>query len=204
MTSAPRRPRMTGPQRRAQLIDVGRKLFASNGYDATSIEEVAEHAGVSKPVVYSHFAGKDELYAAIVDLEITSLQTRIVSSLTARRRPQAILEQAADALLAYVEEQPDGFRILLRESPIANTDKTLASVIAEVASSVDEMVAGELERRGYERAIAPIYSRALIGMIALVGQWWLDEGKPDRRVVSEHLVNLAWNGMRSLDRPKRG
>ena len=62
----PPRARMTGTERRHQLIDIGRSLFAERGYDATSIEEIAQRANVSKPVVYEHFGGKEGLYAVVV------------------------------------------------------------------------------------------------------------------------------------------
>ena len=61
---------MTGTERRAQLLDIGRRLFAERGLDGTSIEEIAAKAGVSKPVVYEHFGGKEGLYAVVVDREV--------------------------------------------------------------------------------------------------------------------------------------
>ncbi|MCY7373200.1 MAG: TetR/AcrR family transcriptional regulator, partial [Spirochaetaceae bacterium] len=64
------RARMTGKERREQLLDVGRSLFAQKGFDATSVEEIALKAGVSKPVVYEHFGGKEGLYAVVVDREM--------------------------------------------------------------------------------------------------------------------------------------
>ena len=67
------RSRMTGKQRREQLIDVGRKLFADKGFEGTTVEEIAARAGVSKPVVYEHFGGKEGLYAVVVDREIRAL-----------------------------------------------------------------------------------------------------------------------------------
>src|SRR6202046_4378160 len=64
------RVRRTGKERREQLLDVGRTLFAERGFEATSIEEIAARAGVSKPVVYEHFGGKEGLYAVVVDREV--------------------------------------------------------------------------------------------------------------------------------------
>ena len=69
----PPRTRMTGKERREQLLDVGRSLFAEKGFDGTSIEEIAARAGVTKPVVYEHFGGKEGLYAVVVDREISRM-----------------------------------------------------------------------------------------------------------------------------------
>ena len=110
---------MSSAQRREQLIAVGRRIFAEKGLDATSVEEVASRAKVSKPVVYEHFGGKEGLYAVVVDREVRSLLDRITTALTGGH-PRELLEQAALALLDYIEEETDGFRVLVRESPVGS------------------------------------------------------------------------------------
>src|SRR4030095_11879569 len=94
--------RMSSAQRREQLISVGRRIFAERGLDATSVEEVAARAKVSKPVVYEHFGGKEGLYAVVVDREVRALLDRITTALTGGH-PRELLEQAALALLDYIE-----------------------------------------------------------------------------------------------------
>ncbi len=113
------RARMTGKERREQLLDIGRSLFAQKGFDATSVEEIALNAGVSKPVVYEHFGGKEGLYAVVVDREMSKLLAAITGALTSTGSPRQLLERAAFALLDYVESSSDGFRILVRDSPVA-------------------------------------------------------------------------------------
>src|SRR5699024_3252418 len=119
VTSTPRRPRMTGQQRREQLLTIGRTLFAEKGFDGTSVEEIAARAEVSKPVVYEHVEGKEALYAVIVDREVATLLTAQTTARTTRRHPRITVEGAALALLLYIEENTDGFRILVRDSPVA-------------------------------------------------------------------------------------
>lgn len=190
---------MTGQERREQLLDVGRALFAERGFDATSIEEIAKRADVSKPVVYEHFGGKEGLYAVVVDREMKRLLDRITDSLIGST-PRQMLEQAADALLGYIEEEKAGFKILVRDSPVATTSGTFASLIGDIASQVEYILADEFKRRGYEKDLAPLYSHALVGMVALVGEWWLEVGKPSRKKVAAHLINLAWNGLSHLEK----
>jgi AcrR family transcriptional regulator len=192
-----RKVRMTGQERRAQLLDVGRSLFAEHGYEATSIEEIAKRAHITKPVVYEHFGGKEGLYAVVVDREVRRLVDLITSALEGDH-PRILLEQAALAFLTYIEEEPEGFKILVRDSPIASSSGTLASVIGDIADHVEHIFVDEFKSRGFEPRLSPLYSRALVGMVALVGQWWLDVGKPKREVVAAHLVNLAWNGLKDL------
>jgi AcrR family transcriptional regulator len=192
------RVRMSGKERREQLLDVGRTLFANKGFDGTSVEEIADKAGVSKPVVYEHFGGKEGLYAVVVDREVRRLLDRITASLRGNH-PRELLEQAAGALLEYVERETDGFRILVRDSPVASSSGTFASMISDIATQVEHVLAGEFKSRGYDPKLAGLYSQALVGMVALTGQWWLDARKPKRDEVAAHLVNLAWNGLSHLE-----
>jgi AcrR family transcriptional regulator len=189
---------MTGQQRRVQLLDVGRALFAERGFEATSIEQIAERAGVSKPVVYEHFGGKEGLYAVVVDREMQRLIARVTGALDGGH-PRVLLEQAAGALLGCIEDETDGFRILVRDSPVASTSGTFASLIGDIASQVEYILVAEFKARGFDPKNAPMYSQALVGMVALVGQWWLEARKPKREEVVAHLVNLAWNGLGHLE-----
>ena len=191
--------RMSGQERREQLIRVGRSVFAERGYTATSVEEIAERAKVSKPVVYEHFGGKDGLYAVIIDREVGHLIARITAALDAPG-PRLALEQAAEAFLGYIEDERDGFRVLVRDAPVAGSPGSLAGVIADIAARVEGLLAKEFSTRGYDKKIAPVMARALVGMVALTGQWWLEVGKPSRNVVATHLVNLAWNGLKDLEK----
>ncbi|GAA5089465.1 TetR/AcrR family transcriptional regulator [Nocardia iowensis] len=192
------RPRMTGTQRRQQLIEIGRALFAERGYDATSIEEIAQRAQVSKPVVYEHFGGKEGLYAVVVDREMSMLLDMIVSSLT-QNRSRVRLEQVALALLTYIEERTDGFRILVRDQPTGNAEGRYSSLLNEAVNQVAHILAGDFERRGFDTSLATLYAQALVGQVATAATWWLDERKPSKEVVAVHLVNLCWNGLSHLE-----
>ncbi|MBB5921721.1 AcrR family transcriptional regulator [Actinoalloteichus hoggarensis] len=194
----PARVRMTGKERRRQLLDVGRELFAEKGFEATSIEEIAHRAGVSKPVVYEHFGGKEGIYAVVVDREMELLLDRIVSALSAGH-PKELLEQAACALLDYIQDSSDGFRILVRDSPVASATGTFSSLLNDIASQVEDIFGQQFGARGYDTALAALYSQALVGMVALTGQWWLEVRTPPKDEVAAHLVNLAWNGLSHLE-----
>ncbi|GAA2781492.1 TetR/AcrR family transcriptional regulator [Nonomuraea dietziae] len=189
---------MTGRERREQLITISRTLFAEKGFDGTSIEEIAATAQVSKPVVYEHFGGKEGVYAVVVDREMQKLLGMITAALSASHS-LIKLERAALALLQYIEESSEGFRILVRDSHAASGTGTFASLISEIASQVEDVLADEFKSRGYDPKLAPMYAQMLVGMVALTGQWWLDVRKPGREEVASHLVNLAWNGLTGLN-----
>ncbi|MGW6566532.1 TetR/AcrR family transcriptional regulator [Streptomyces sp. NPDC054975] len=197
-----RRVRMTGAERREQLLDIGRTLFAAKGFEGTSVEEIAAKAGVSKPVVYEHFGGKEGLYAVVVDREMRQLLDMVTGALTAGH-PRELLEQAAFALLDYIERYTDGFRILVRDSPVAQSTGTFASLISDIATQVEDILGLEFKARGFDPKLAPLYAQALVGSVALTGQWWLDVRKPKKAEVAAHLVNLAWHGLDGLEQKPR-
>jgi AcrR family transcriptional regulator len=190
---------MTGEERRQQLLDVARSLFAEKGFDGASVEEIAHRANVSKPVVYEHFGGKEGVYAVVVDREMHSLLGEMTSALAENAHPRLLLERAAFALLNYVESSADGFRILVRASPVASATGTFSSLLNDIASQVESILGVQFSSRGYDPKLAALYSQALVGMVALTGQWWLDVRRPGKEEVAAHLVNLSWNGLRHLE-----
>jgi AcrR family transcriptional regulator len=207
------RVRMSGHERREQLLDVGRRLFAEKGFEAVSVEEIAAKAGVSKPVVYEHFGGKEGLYAVVVDREMTYLLVAITDALSDEEDAaeptdaRTLLERAAMALFDYIDRYPDGFRILVRDTPVVRDPEaasavvggTFAGLLVDVAARVDDLLASQFKSHKLNPKWAPLYSQMLVGMVAQTGQWWLDVRKPKKEEVVAHLVNLAWNGLQNLE-----
>ncbi|MDA8440283.1 MAG: TetR/AcrR family transcriptional regulator [Propionibacterium sp.] len=191
---------MSSAERREQLIQVARGLFAQRGYEGTSVEEIAASADVSKPVVYEHFGGKEGLYAVVVDREVQTLLHAIRAALTVPRAgSRELIERGALALLDYIDEQPDGFRILARDSSVGSGAGSFASILSDIAGRVEDLLADPFERHGYNREFAGLYAQALVGLVAMAGQSWLEARTPAKEEVAAHLVNLAWNGMANLE-----
>ena len=195
--------RMTGQERREQLLNVGRKLFAEKGFETVTVEEIAAKADVSKPVVYEHFGGKEGLYAVVVDREMNYLLDSVTQALMGSRSDGAsareLVEQAGMALFNYIDTNPQGFSILVRDSPVTAQTGSFASLMLDIATQVEDVLAAEFKAHGINDKYAPMYSQMLVGMVAFTGQWWLDVRKPKKEEVVAHLVNLAWNGLRDLD-----
>jgi AcrR family transcriptional regulator len=192
--------RLSGTERRAQLIDVGRAVFAQRGYDGTSMDEIAERAKVSKPVLYEHFGGKEGLYAVIVDREMDYVVRRIVEAISVGSARERI-EQATLAFLTYVKDHPDGFAVLSQDSPVTSARGRLSSLLNELAERVGDIFAASFRDAGFDAKMAPIYAQALVGMVTFVGKWWTEARKPAVEEVARHISALAWMGLRHL--PKR-
>ncbi|HRC13625.1 MAG TPA: TetR/AcrR family transcriptional regulator, partial [Dermatophilaceae bacterium] len=152
-----------------------------------------------KPVVYEHFGGKEGLYAVVVDREMAALLQAVTSALETPGPTRAVVESAAMALLDYVESSTDGFRILVRDSPAGQSTGSFASLIGDIATQVEAILAAEFSRRKLDPKAAPIYAQMLVGMVALTGQWWLEHRRFKKADVAAHLVNLAWNGLIALE-----
>ena len=201
MAKTPQRARrLTAAARRAQLIDIGRTVFAKRGFEATSVEEIAARAKVSKPIVYEHFGGKEGLYAAIVDHEVDQIVSRMVAAITAGSARER-LERAVLAFLSYVQERPGGFAMLLRDAPESKRSGEMPALMFELADRVGDVFTDQFRKAGFDARSAPIYAHALVGMVAFVGQWWTESPKaPPAEVVASHVAALAWMGLRHLPR----
>jgi AcrR family transcriptional regulator len=184
--------------RRADLVAAAVTAIDVHGPSA-SIAEIAASAGVSKPVVYEHFGGKEGLYAVVVDREIESLLASVQGALISGGTSREIIERAALALLDYVENSTDGFRILVRDSPAGQATGSFASLMSDIASQVEHILAAEFKSHKLDPKAAPMYAQMLVGMIALTGQWWLNSRKFKKHEVAAHVVNLAWNGLTGLE-----
>lgn len=190
--------RMTGLERREQLISIARPIFASRGFQATSVEEVAAAAKVSKPVIYEHFGGKEGLYAVIVDREVSSLTKAIIGALESATSPRAMVESSTIALLTYIEDNEDGFRLLMRDSPVSQSTGPYSSIMGDVAVKAEYLLAQTLEAMGLDPTPSPMYAQMLVGIVSQVGQWWLEERSADKQTVAAHVINLAWYGLRGM------
>lgn len=194
--------RMTASERRDQLVGVAKQVFAESGYDGASVEEIAMQAGVSKPVVYEHFGGKEGIYAVVVDRE----STRLLEKITAYIQPQAggreTVHSSALAFLHYIEEDPAGFRVLTRDSP---STIGMGGLLSDIASKAERVLRAFFLRAGLDPETAPIYAAGLVGMVAAIGSAWAEDQQPSAEEVAAHVTALAYFGLHGLpSNPAKG
>jgi AcrR family transcriptional regulator len=198
--------RMRAPERREQILATARRVFGQRGYESTNLDEVASAAGVTKPVLYQHFAGKRDLYLAVLEEHLNDLIRRLWVALSSEPEPQERLRRGLDAYFTFAEEREDGFRMLVEagsrfdpdmRAKLAGAWDTLADGIARTVG--DLLRAAELDPAG-----APVYARALIGMAQAVAEWWLRTRRVPRRALVNYLLALAWRGFDGLPRHPEG
>ena len=191
---------MTSYQRREQLIEIGRSLFAAEGFEAVSVEEIAATAKVSKPIVYEHFGGKEGLYAVIVDREMRTLTDTLINALSdPNAHPRQIVERTALALLTYVEENADGFRVLTRDSPKTDPSSSFNSLLGDISVRVEDILTESFKRQHLPAKGVPYYAQMLIGMTVYTCQYWADQRKLSKEQLAAHIVNLAWYGLSRME-----
>ncbi|MDF1666101.1 MAG: TetR/AcrR family transcriptional regulator [Planctomycetota bacterium] len=191
-----KRKRLSAADRRDQLVDVGRSVFAKLGYEGTTVEEVARKAKISKPIVYEHFGGKEGLYAVIIDREMELLYSRVAESIDTGS-PRERFEKAISSFLTYVRERPDGFAVLTRDAP-GSSGRGMRSVISDLGERITEIFQKEFKRAGLNPKLSPLYSHALIGMVTSAGQWWMGSRGISQEKAASHLAAIGWMGLRHI------
>src|SRR5437899_8519306 len=190
----PRR-RMRAPERRAQLLEVARRMFGTAGYHSVSMDTVAREAGVTKPILYDHFPSKRELYLALLDADLTILHDRVRTALDAPTGNRERIRSSFRAYFDFVDEHAEGFRLLMQETVGAEEDfrerveHTRDQILAEVADLIVKESKGNLDREHAE-----IVALALIGRVETVAQREPGSTKGRRQEAIDVLVRLAWRG----------
>jgi AcrR family transcriptional regulator len=164
-------------ERREQLIlDVAGQVFARAGYESASMDEIADHAGVSKPMLYTYFGSKEGLYLAYIERAGGELLERLVGARPVDRSPGSMLRARITEFLSFVEEHRDGWQVLFRE--LASTrpfSERVAELRERIAGAIRIMVQeGTSACSGNPPAAADAIAHALVGAGESLANWWLD------------------------------
>ena len=200
-TSPPRGQRMPRSERRAQLLEAAQAVFVERGYHAAAMDDIAEHAGVSKPVLYQHFPGKLELYLALLDQHCDTLE-RLVREALARPTDDN-QERVAATISAYydfVSREGAAFRMVF-ESDLTSVPQVRArldSLELSCAEAIADVIA---EDSGIPDEQAMLLGVGLAGMAQITARHWLAaESDLARDEASALATALAWRGVGSLPR----
>jgi AcrR family transcriptional regulator len=182
-------------ERREQLIlDVAGHVFARAGYDAAAMDEIADRAGVSKPMLYTYFGSKEGLYLAYVDRAGGELLERLVGARPAGSGSAAMLRARIGEFLSFVEEHADGWRVLFRElvstRPFAERVAELRErIVRAIRVMVEDGVGGSCS--GYPPPAADAIAHAVVGAGESLANWWLDHPDVPRDAVAEWYIGVV-------------
>jgi AcrR family transcriptional regulator len=191
----PRGTRLPRRARRNQLLGAAQEVFVAQGYHSAAMDDIAERAGVSKPVLYQHFPGKLDLYLALLDQHCESLLQAVRTALASTSDNKQRVEATMDAYFAYVEDEGGAFRLVF-ESDLTNEPavrERVDKVTHECAEAIRDVIA---EDTGLSRDESMLLASGLGGLAQVVARSWLHS---DRRVPREQavqlLTSLAWRGI---------
>lgn len=191
----PKQKRMRAPERRLQLIDVARTVFAQSGYFGATMDDVARAAGVTKPILYQHFASKKALYLALVDEAMLEI-TRAVWDATEDQHDA--WQMAANGLRAYfdyVKNHPDSFQILFSdaqaEEDISDRVDAIRLLIAE---RVAQLVTNSILANWNDEKQIRMVATGIVGMAEMVGRDWVVTGKASPDDAATVLGSLIASG----------
>ena len=190
--------RLTAAARREQLLDVALEVFSRNGFHATSMNEVAEAAGVTKPVLYQHFASKRELYLALLQEEGARLLNAISKATASAGSPRAQVEQGFGAYFQWVADDHEAFLLLFGSG--ARRDEEFAEEVRRVEDAIAAAIAPLIQADidiDHQRALA----YGLVGLAEGASRHQVQLGtpfNPDR--LARQLADMAWFGLRGVRR----
>jgi AcrR family transcriptional regulator len=191
----PAGPRLPRPARRRQLLGAAQEIFVAQGYHAAAMDDIADRAGVSKPVLYQHFPGKLELYLALLDESAEELVAIVREALSSTTDNKQRVPATFRAFFDYVGTSGEAFRLVF-ESDLSNEPAVRARLdrtMRECAEMVSQFIS---EDAGVGDAEARLLGMALVGMAQFSSRYWLStDGAIGKDAAEDLLSRLAWRGI---------
>ena len=206
---APTRRRLTAEERRSAILDAALSAFSQKGYHATSLDDIAGEAGVSKALIYEHFASKQELHGDLIARNARELTQRVAGALSGVEIASTVerLATGLEAFFAFVEERRDAWRMLFRDAADPESSAVLDRMVQQVTAEVTVLIsqdpgAQKLTRVGDERSLR-LLAEMLVGGAQAMANWWTDHPEAPRSQLVEIAMDFAWLGLERLSRGER-
>jgi AcrR family transcriptional regulator len=187
--------RLPRDERRAQLLIAALDVFTAAGYHSAAMDEIADRANVSKPVLYQHFPSKLDLYLAVLDLHIDSLVFAIQKAIASNRENSSRVAATVEAYFGFIDSEGEAFRLLF-ESDMNLEPKVrerLNRMTYDCAAAVSAVISIDT---GLGKEESMMLAVGIIGTVQTTARHWLDrDGKIDRRRATELVMNLIWRGI---------
>jgi AcrR family transcriptional regulator len=188
--------RLPAAERRRQLLDHALVVFADRGFHATSMNDVAEAAGVTKPVLYQHFGSKRELYLELLGDVGRQLQQHILDATAVAGSPRAQVEAGFAAYFRFVAGNGSAFSLLFGGG--ARRDAEFADAVRKVEDTIAEAVAGLIDA-GIDADHRRLLAHGIVGLAEATSRHWTDEGSEHPpEVLARRVADLAWAGLRGV------
>jgi len=188
--------RLPAAARRRQLLDTAAAMFASSGFHDTSMNDVAEAAGVTKPVLYQHFASKRDLFLELLEDVGNQLLTALLAAADAAAGPRQQVEAGFTAYFRFVDQNRSAFTVLFGIG--ARTDGEFAEAVARVEAAIAESV-GALIDADIDDLHRRTVTYGVVGLAESTGRHWIAEDLDlDPDLLARQVAELAWAGLRGV------
>jgi AcrR family transcriptional regulator len=187
--------RLPRDERRAQLLVAALEVFTAAGYHSAAMDEIADRANVSKPVLYQHFPSKLELYLAVLDLHIDSLVFAIQKAIASNRENSSRVAATVEAYFGFIDSEGEAFRLLFESDMNLEPQvrERLNRMTYDCAAAVSAVISIDT---GLGKEESMMLAVGIIGTVQTTARHWLDrDGKIDRRRATELVMNLIWRGI---------
>lgn len=198
-TAGPRR-RLSAADRRQAILDAALDAFSEKGFDGASLDDVAGRGGVSKALIYEHFASKRELQMALLDTYIGDLLEQVVTAVASTAPREGRMHKGIEALLEFVEERPGAWRLISRNVGDPVVAKALARLREQTAGAIAAIMVDDVPppREGdppVEQTVL-VFAHMLAGGIQFLANWWIDNpGVLTREQLVQQVMEFAWIGL---------
>jgi AcrR family transcriptional regulator len=198
---------MSAADRREAILEAALDAFAGAGYHETSLDAVADRAGISKALIYEHFASKRELHRALLERYVHELLARVIDATAAAEPGEARLRSGLEAFLEFVEERRDAWRFVFRNV----SDPEIADAVNRLREEVAVTLAGLMAADAPPEWTAnPELSREtemiaqeLTGAVQALANWWDEHRDVPRERISQSIMDFTWIGLERLGEGKR-
>ncbi|MFC4122411.1 MULTISPECIES: TetR/AcrR family transcriptional regulator [Nonomuraea] len=196
----PRGTRLPRLARRRQLLSAAQEVFVENGYHAAAMDEIADRAGVSKPVLYQHFPGKLELYLALLDLHVDDMVNRCREALASTNENKLRVQATFSAFFDFVSTQGEAFRLVF-ESDLRNVAPVRQRVERSLRECAEMVSAVIQEDTGCTSDEAHLLGVGLVGMAEVSARYWVTtQGSIPKDAAEQLMARLAWRGISGFPR----
>ena len=187
--------RLPRSARRTQLLGAAREVFVAQGYHAAAMDEIAERAGVSKPVLYQHFPSKRDLYLALLEQHTEELAAATREALASTSDNKQRVAATMDAFFAFIDSESESFRLVFESDFTSDPEvrELLDRMQRDCAEAIAEVIA---EDTGLPAAEAELLGIGLAGIAHVTARYWTQAGRPIPREAAAALVaHLSWRGI---------
>lgn len=187
--------RLGAAERRAQLLETARSVFGENGFSATSMNDIAKEAGVTKPVLYQHFASKHDLFNELLAETAEQLETHLRDEISAGATGREKVERGVRAYVSFFDQSPYRFRVLYGEG--VRTDPDFSQRLNRVEDSFHEFAAAQIDIEEIDQQHRLLIARSISGMLESGVGYWIQTGMAlSASEVAATLTALLWGGLR--------